>query len=199
MDTQWTVQWIERCAQTAQEHRSELIDLDREIGDADHGANLDRGFQAVTQALRKAEPATPAEVLQLVAKTLISTVGGASGPLYGTAFLRASKAIAGKEELDGADYAALLTAAADGIAQRGKASEGEATMLDAWYPAARAASADPDNAVAAAAEAAQEGAAATDDMVATKGRASYLGERSQGHRDPGAQSAAYLLQAAVEA
>lgn len=198
MDTKETEQWIRQCAAVAKAKRAELIDLDREIGDADHGENLDRGFQAVVHALDTNEPDSPAEVLKLVAKTLISTVGGASGPLYGTAFLRAAKAVAGKEVLTGTDIAALLDAAAAGIAQRGKATEGEKTMLDAWYPAARAAAADPENAWQAAAAAAQAGAADTKDLIATKGRASYLGERSRGHIDPGAQSTAYLIAAAVQ-
>lgn len=199
MDTAATIAWMRRCAATAHEHREELIDLDRQIGDADHGANLDRGFQAVQSALADAEFATPAEVLKEVAKTLISTVGGASGPLLGTAFLRASKAVDGKDELSGKEIAELLAAATAGIAQRGQAAIGDKTMLDAWEPAAQAAAADPEHAWQAAAAAAAQGALDTKEMIARKGRASYLGERSQGHIDPGAQSTAYLLAAAVPA
>ncbi|MDO4928186.1 MAG: dihydroxyacetone kinase subunit DhaL [Corynebacterium sp.] len=199
MDTAATIAWIRRCATTAHDHREELIDLDRNIGDADHGANLDRGFQAVQSTLTDTDFATPAEVLKSVAKTLISTVGGASGPLLGTAFLRAAKAVDGKDELTGTDIADLLAAAAAGIEQRGKAEPGDKTMLDAWGPAAEAAAADPEHAWEAAAAAAAQGALDTKEMIARKGRASYLGERSQGHIDPGAQSTAYLLAAAVTA
>jgi len=206
LDTAWTLDWVRRSAAVIDEHRVELITLDREIGDGDHGENMDRGFGAVLGKLDGvADDATPADVLKLVATTLISTVGGAAGPLYGTAYLRASTAIAGEPELDGAAVARLLTAARDGIVARGKAESGDKTMIDAWTPAVEAADAaaaagsSPADVLAAAADAAAEGAKATEPLVARKGRASYLGERSAGHRDPGAQSTAYLLRAAADA
>ena len=206
LDAAWATAWIRRAAESIAEHRVELITLDRAIGDGDHGENMDRGFQAVVAKLdAAAELATPAEVLKLVATTLISTVGGASGPLFGTAFLKASGAVTGQESLDGSAIAALLAAARDGIVLRGKAEVGDKTMVDAWTPAveaAQAASADGSSAatvLAAAADAAQGGAESTDPLVARKGRASYLGERAVGHRDPGSVSSVLLLRAAAEA
>ncbi|WP_243695196.1 dihydroxyacetone kinase subunit DhaL [Agromyces protaetiae] len=202
----WALDWVRRSADVIAEHRVELITLDREIGDGDHGENMDRGFQAILPKLDDvAADATPGDVFKLVATTLISTVGGAAGPLYGTAYLRGSGAIAGAEALDGAAVAAFLTAARDGIVARGKAEPGDKTMIDAWTPAvdaadaAAAAGASPAEVLAAAADAAAAGSDATIPLVAHKGRASYLGERSAGHRDPGAQSTAYLLRAAAEA
>lgn len=179
--------------------RIELTHLDQEIGDGDHGENLARGFSAVLTKLRAGAPETPGKVLSLVATTLISTVGGASGPLFGTAFLRASTTLGTATEVDGPAVAACLAAARDGVAARGKAEVGDKTMIDALAPAADAAAgaadggADVPAVLAAAADAAAAGAAATGPLQARKGRASYLGERSIGHVDPGAQSTAYLL------
>ena len=204
LDAAWARRWIELAAADVAEQRDYLVDLDRAIGDGDHGENMDRGFKAALEALGQAEPASVAEVLKTVAKTLMSTVGGAAGPLYGTAFLRASKA-AGDGELDGAGVAAVIAGALDGIQARGKATTGEKTMVDAWTPALEAARAaaesgsDPAAVLEAAATAAESGAAATEPMRATKGRASYLGERSIGHLDPGAVSTSLILRAAVRA
>ena len=204
LDAAWARRWIELSAADIAEQRDYLVDLDRAIGDGDHGENMDRGFKASVEALGQAQPASVAEVLKTVAKTLMSTVGGAAGPLYGTAFLRASKA-AGDGELDGAGVAALIAGALDGIQARGKATTGEKTMVDAWTPALEAARAaaeagsDPVAVLEAAATAAEAGAAATEPMRATKGRASYLGERSIGHLDPGAVSTSLILRAAVRA
>ena len=204
LDAAWALRWIELAAAQVAEQRDYLVDLDRAIGDGDHGENMDRGFKAAVEALGQAQPGSVAEVLKTVAKTLMSTVGGAAGPLYGTAFLRASKA-AGDGELDGAGVAALIAGALEGIQARGKATTGEKTMVDAWTPALEAARAaaeagsDPVAVLEAAATAAEAGAAATEPMRATKGRASYLGERSIGHLDPGAVSTARLLRAAVRA
>ena len=204
LDAQWAQRWIELSASAVAEHRDYLVDLDRAIGDGDHGENMDRGFTAALEALGQAEPASVAEVLKTVAKTLMSTVGGAAGPLYGTAFLRASKA-AGDGELDAAGVAAIIEGALGGIQARGKATTGEKTMVDAWTPAldaARAAAESGADAVAtlqAAATAAEAGAAATEPLRATKGRASYLGERSIGHLDPGAVSTSLILRAAARA
>jgi len=207
LDAAWAAAWIRGAAQAVSEHRVELITLDRAIGDGDHGENMDRGFQAVLAKLDAADTGaqTPGDVLKLVATTLISTVGGASGPLFGTAFLKAAGAVAGKESLDGAAVVALLTAARDGIVLRGKAEVGDKTMVDAWTPAVEAAESaaaggsSPAEVLAAAADAAQAGAESTDPLVARKGRASYLGERAIGHRDPGSVSSVLLLRAAAEA
>ena len=204
LDAAWALRWIELAAAQVAEQRDYLVDLDRAIGDGDHGENMDRGFKAAVEALGQAQPASVAEVLKTVAKTLMSTVGGAAGPLYGTAFLRASKA-AGDGELDGAGVAAVIAGALNGIQARGKATTGEKTMVDAWTPALEAARAaaeagsDPVAVLEAAATAAEAGAAATDPMRATKGRASYLGERAIGHLDPGAVSTSLILRAAVRA
>ena len=204
LDAAWALRWIELAAAQVAEQRDYLVDLDRAIGDGDHGENMDRGFKAAVEALGQAQPASVAEVLKTVAKTLMSTVGGAAGPLYGTAFLRASKA-AGDGELDGAGVAAVIAGALDGIQARGKATTGEKTMVDAWTPALEAARAaaesgsDPAAVLEAAATAAESGATATEPMRATKGRASYLGERSIGHLDPGAVSTSLILRAAVRA
>ena len=198
---------IRNATQTLIDHVDELTALDQAIGDGDHGINMDRGFKAIVAMLDSREaPAdgttdqtATADLLRQVGKTLISTVGGAAGPLYGTAFLRAAAAVAAEGSSAPAALAAALDAAAVGISGLGKSTEGEKTMLDALFPAARAARAALDAggnvaAVAAAAhDAADAGAAATIPMLATKGRASYLGERSIDHQDPGATSAALLL------
>ena len=205
LDTAWTVRWIRRSAEVLATNRAALNTLDREIGDGDHGENMDRGFQAVLPKLESlADETTPGTVLKLVATTLISTVGGAAGPLYGTAFLKAAGAVGSTESLDAAALVALMTAARDGIVLRGKAEEGDKTMIDAWTPAVNAAAsatADGSGVVAvllAAADAAGQGAQATEPLVARKGRASYLGERAIGHRDPGSQSTALLLRAGAD-
>ena len=206
LDVTWAGDWVRRSAQAVTEHRDELIELDRQIGDGDHGENLFRGFTAVVAKL-DALPAAPAdigEVLRLVATTLMSTVGGAAGPLYGTAYLRAAKAT-GVAQIDSQGVVVLLEAALEGIVARGKAAAGEKTMVDAWGPAAEAAvtaadgGASPGEVLTAAADAARDGAQATIPLVATKGRASYLGERSVGHMDPGARSTELILRAAAQA
>jgi dihydroxyacetone kinase-like protein len=188
------------------DHRVELIELDRAIGDSDHGENMDRGFKAVMEKLAEAPPATPGAALKLTAMALMSKVGGAAGPLYGTAFLRASTSLGDTEDIDPAALAAAIHAARDGVVARGKAESGDKTMVDAWTPAvdaaaAQAAAGDGDvrKVLLAAAEAAEAGAVATDPLIARKGRASYLGERSAGHRDPGAVSTALILRAAAGA
>lgn len=206
LDVTWAVKWLTLCARAMAENRGWLIELDRAIGDSDHGENMDRGFQAVLEKLAEAQPETPGAALKLTAMTLMSKVGGAAGPLYGTAFLRASAALGDAVEIDPGRLADALVAARDGIVARGKAESGDKTMVDAWTPAAEAAQAAAADGtgnvlgvLVAAAEAAEAGAEATDPMVARKGRASYLGERSAGHRDPGAASSALILRAAVGA
>lgn len=184
------------------EHRDELIRLDREIGDGDHGENMRRGFTTLLSRLDSEPPSSPGGALKLVATTLISTVGGAAGPLYGTAFLRAATAVGDAGVLDGAAVAKALRGALDGVVARGKAEVGDKTMVDALTPAVAAAESAGDDVVAvlrAAADAAATGAESTVPLVARKGRASYLGERSAGHLDPGARSTALLLRAFAEA
>jgi dihydroxyacetone kinase-like protein len=197
--------WLQRSASRLHEQRNYLTDLDAAIGDADHGANMDRGFTAVMAKLQaEGAPEDVGAILKTVGATLVSTVGGASGPLYGTAFLRAGMALAGKTALEPGDIEEGLQAALEGIKARGKAQRGEKTMIDALEPAVQAYSAalaagqDTKAALAAAADAAEEGMRATIPLLATKGRASYLGERSIGHQDPGATSSALLLRAAAD-
>ncbi|GAN81324.1 dihydroxyacetone kinase subunit DhaL [Acidocella aminolytica] len=191
--------WLKRADEMVAARQTYLSDLDAAIGDGDHGANLARGFHAVTAKL--GTPADPAALFKTVGMTLIGTVGGASGPLYGSMFVEMGKAAAGKSALDAAAWADVLEAGVKGVAARGKAVPGEKTMLDALTPAVAAAkgAAGLSAALSAAAEAALQGAEATVSMIARKGRASYLGERSAGHADPGATSAALLLSALAEA
>ncbi|MGR0160524.1 dihydroxyacetone kinase subunit DhaL [Paenarthrobacter nitroguajacolicus] len=205
LDVNWALDWLKLSAKAMAEHRVELIELDRAIGDSDHGENMDRGFQAVLQKLDEARPETPGAALKAAAMALMSKVGGAAGPLYGTAYLRAAASLGDSREIDAQALAEALTAARDGVVARGKAELGDKTMIDAWTPAVEAAQqaaaggSDPVGVLEAAAEAAETGATATDPLVARKGRASYLGERSAGHRDPGAASTALLLRAAAAA
>jgi dihydroxyacetone kinase-like protein len=206
VDVAWAIAWVRGSARTVFEHREELIELDRQIGDGDHGENLSRGFTAVLARLDAlaAPPADIGEVLRLVATTLMSTVGGAAGPLYGTAYLRAAK-VSGVARLDSGGVVALLEAALEGIVTRGKAAPGEKTMVDAWTPAVAAAEAaaeagaTPGRVLVDAADAAERGSQATIPLLATKGRASYLGERSIGHLDPGSASSALILREAARA
>jgi dihydroxyacetone kinase-like protein len=206
LDVDWAVRWLTLSAQAMAEHRVELIELDRAIGDSDHGEYMDRGLNAVMEKRAEAPPATPGAALKLTAMALMSKVGGAAGPLYGTAFLRASTSLGDTTDIDPAALAAAIQAARDGVVARGKAESGDKTMVDAWTPAVEAAAAqaaEGDGNVVkvllAAAEAAEAGAVATDPLIARKGRASYLGERSAGHRDPGAVSTALILRAAAGA
>ncbi len=181
------------------ENKDFLTDLDREIGDADHGVNMARGFQGVIEKVSQDDTDLGA-VLKKTGMTLLSTVGGASGPLYGTAYMEAGKILAGKTELTAVGFKLALDAAIAGIQKRGKAEKGEKTMLDALIPAYDAyvekvdGGADIVEALDAACEAANEGIEYTKTIAATKGRASYLGERSIGHQDPGATSATMTLE-----
>jgi len=197
--------WITTAAGVIEEQRDHLTQLDAAIGDADHGINLARGFSAVVTALETAAPATPGAVLTLTGSTLISKVGGASGPLYGTAFRGAGKALGDTADVDLPGLAAALEAALAGVQRLGAAREGDKTMVDALAPATGAFSkaiaegASDADALTALAEAAQAGAVATISMQALKGRASYLGPRSVGHEDPGAASTALILGALRDA
>jgi phosphoenolpyruvate---glycerone phosphotransferase subunit DhaL len=196
--------WLRAFADEVTDHADELTRLDSEIGDADHGSNMRRGMTAVVGKLDAAPDAAPAALLKSAGMTLVSTVGGASGPLYGTFFLRMGTSAGDRAEFDGAAFAAALRAGLEGVVTRGKAQLGDKTMVDALTPAvealdaALADGASLKDALRAAATAAREGADATVPLVARKGRASYLGERSAGHRDPGATSTALLLEAAAE-
>ena len=197
--------WITAAAAVIEEQRDHLTQLDAAIGDADHGINLARGFTAVLSALDTTAPATPGAVLTLTGATLISKVGGASGPLYGVAFRRAGKALGEAPDVDLPALAAALEAALAGVQQLGAAREGDKTMVDALAPAtgafskALAEGAPAADALAALVQAAQAGAVATISMQALKGRASYLGPRSVGHEDPGAASTALILAALRDA
>ena len=183
------------------ENREYLSDLDRAIGDGDHGINMDRGFREVMKKLEGSSINTPADLVRTVGMTLAFKVGGAAGPLYGTAFMKASEAVKGKEAVSLDDLLPMLDRAIEGIQLRGKAVRGEKTMLDALIPAkealdqALAEGLAGDDALDAMIKAAEEGAEYTKTIIATKGRASYVGERSIGHMDPGAASSCLLLNA----
>ncbi len=198
--------WIATAAEVIEANRDHLTQLDAAIGDADHGINLARGFTAVLGALDAAPaPSTPGAILTLTGNTLISKVGGASGPLYGTAFRRAGKSLGDAADVDLPALSAALDAALAGVQQLGAAREGDKTMVDALAAATRAfgkaiaEGASQDEALDSLAEAAEAGAEATISMQALKGRASYLGPRSVGHEDPGAVSTALILGALRDA
>lgn len=198
------VQWLKNLAEVLIENKEYLTQLDAAIGDADHGINMKRGFDRVMEKLPTVADQDIGSILKTTGMTLISSVGGASGPLYGTFFMRGGMAAAAKEELTGEDLAGLLQAGVDGIIQRGRAQPGDKTMVDAWLPALEAMkdSLDKDDdtilALEAAVEAAEQGMQDTIPLQAKKGRASYLGERSIGHQDPGATSSYLLLKSLLD-
>lgn len=200
-----TVAWLGAFRDAVTEQRAHLTELDSAIGDADHGANMARGMAAVMDRLDGGAPATLDELFKAAGMTLVTSVGGASGPLYGTFFLRLGMTAGAVAELDGAALAAALRAGLEGIVARGKAEAGDKTMFDAMAPAvdaldaALAGGAPLAVATAAAADAAERGRDATEPLVARKGRASYLGERSAGHLDPGAASTALLFRTLADA
>lgn len=204
LDTKQMAAIIEGMAKKIEAEKDYLTQLDNEIGDGDHGINLARGFEAVEKKLPSLAGGDIGALLKGVGMQLVSTVGGASGPLYGTAFMKAGMACKGLTELDGPAFVKAMEAAVDGIKMRGKATEGEKTMLDALCPALKvmqdevAAGKSLKEALQDAAAAAEKGVEYTKTIIATKGRASYLGERSLGHQDPGATSSLYLLQALAE-
>ncbi|MDT0442713.1 dihydroxyacetone kinase subunit DhaL [Streptomyces johnsoniae] len=193
MDAGFFRRWLTTAALAVEREADRLTDLDSAIGDADHGSNMRRGTAAVTAALDKEEPATPGAVLLLAGRTLVSTVGGAAGPLFGTLLRRTGKALGDAERVGGEELRQALATGVEAVAQLGGAAPGDKTMLDALRPAVEAL---PD--AAAAARAAARGAEATVPLRARKGRASYLGERSEGHMDPGAASATLLFEALAE-
>lgn len=204
LDVAGLTAWLRTYAALIAEHEAELTELDAAIGDADHGTNMARGMRSVGALLDDQTFATLDVLAKKVGMALVSSVGGASGPLYGTFWLRFAHPLAGLTEADATQLGDALRAGVDGVRHRGKAEAGDKTMVDALLPAleaydaARAAGADLAEALARAADAADVGCAATVPLVARKGRASYLGERSAGHQDPGATSAALLLRAAVD-
>ncbi len=195
--------WLRQFAATIHDNAAMLTDLDSAIGDADHGSNMDRGMKAVVAALDATEFETADALFKKVGMTLVSTVGGASGPLYGTFFLRLGSSLQGADEISAPELGAALRAGVQGIVARGKAEVGDKTMVDALMPALDAYDAAVGEGVAtalgAAAKAAAEGRDSTTPLVARKGRASYLGERSAGHQDPGATSTTMLLESAAAA
>jgi dihydroxyacetone kinase-like protein len=196
--------WIDALVQIYAENKQYLTQLDSAIGDADHGINMDRGFQAVKADLAKNNPQDVSAALKTVAMALIRTVGGAAGPLYGTFFMRASAVCANKTELNEADVVALFEAGLEGILQRGKAELNDKTMVDAQTPAlnamkqALADGTDLKTILQKGTAAAEEGMKNTIPLQARKGRASYLGERSIGHQDPGATSSYLMIKAAAD-
>jgi dihydroxyacetone kinase-like protein len=196
-----TVDWMSRFADEMSEHRAELVALDTAIGDGDHGTNMNRGMTKAMEKVSAAEQADPGAVLKTVAMALVSSVGGAAGPLYGTLFLQMGGAMAGQAEVDLPTFAAAWRKGLEGVQARGKAEPGDKTMVDALIPAVEAleSASDLDGGLRAAAQAAQDGMKATTPLIARKGRASYLGERSKDHQDPGATSTYYLFKSATEA
>ena len=196
-----TVDWMRRFAQSMAEHRQELVALDTAIGDGDHGTNMDRGMRKAMQKLSESAPDDAGAALKAVAMALVSSVGGAAGPLYGTLLLQMGNALAGEDEVDLPAFAAAWRRGLDGVVARGKAQPGDKTMVDALTPAVEALeqASDLDAGLVAAAAAAEQGMHDTTPIVARRGRASYLGERSAGHQDPGATSTYYLLKSAAEA
>src|SRR6266498_4280889 len=201
---EYVIRFIEGIAARIKLHRDELVALDSAIGDADHGTNMDRGFSTVLEKLPTVADKDIGTILKTVGMTLVSTVGGASGPLYGTAFIRAGMALADRYELTEGEVVAALEAALEGIIARGKANRGDKTMVDAIGPGidalkeAQASGEDFPNAMRRAVAAVEAGMRATIPMLATKGRASYLGQRSIGHQDPGATSSFYIARVMLE-
>ncbi|MFD5624642.1 dihydroxyacetone kinase subunit DhaL [Streptomyces sp. NPDC127072] len=195
LDADFFRRWMTATAASVDREAERLTALDSPIGDADHGSNLKRGFTAVVATLEKEAPDTPGAVLTVTGRQLISTVGGASGPLYGTLLRRTGKALGDASEVTEEQFADALRTGVEAVMTLGGAAPGDKTMIDALVPAVDALA----GSFAAARAAAEEGAAATTPLQARKGRASYLGERSIGHQDPGATSAALLIAALVEA
>lgn len=198
------LEWIKNCAEILKENREYLIDLDSAIGDGDHGANMDRGFRAVMSKMNEVEDKDIGTIAKTVGMTLLSTVGGAGGPLYGTFYLQIGMKSAGMMEMNLADWATALEAAVDGVVMRGKAELGDKTMVDALTPAVVSlkeslnGGVSVEDALVESADAAKKGMVETIPLVAKKGRASYLGERSAGHQDPGATSSYLILQSAAD-
>ncbi|MDI3482124.1 MAG: phosphoenolpyruvate---glycerone phosphotransferase subunit DhaL [Tepidanaerobacteraceae bacterium] len=203
MDAAGLVKIIEAVAEKIGENREFLTELDSAIGDADHGINMSKGFSAVVEKLHSQKIDDCGAILKTVGMTLVSTVGGASGPLYGTAFMKAGQAMVGKSSLDFEDFVTILDQALEGIKYRGKAQRGEKTIIDSLEPAVEIlknekTSTDKKSVMERALNASRDGMEYTKNIIAKKGRASYLGERSLGHQDPGATSCYLMLEAAIE-
>jgi phosphoenolpyruvate---glycerone phosphotransferase subunit DhaL len=198
------VSWLEQLAAVMSDNKEYLTELDSAIGDADHGNNMARGFRKVLEKLPGVADRDIGNIFKTTGMTLISSVGGASGPLYGTFFMRGGMAASAKEELNGQDLYQVLQSGVEGVIQRGRAQVGDKTMIDAWTPAMAALKMALDNsddivsALRQAVDAAEQGMKDTIPLQARKGRASYLGERSKGHQDPGATSSFLMLQALLQ-
>lgn len=198
------IAWLEKLSRVIKDNRDLLTELDAAIGDGDHGINMARGFDKVLEKLPTLKEKDIGTILKSVGMVLMSSVGGASGPLYGTFSMKAGMALAGKEEIDARDLVAFLEAGVGGVIQRGRAERGDKTMVDVWGPvldsvkAAVAGGASVEDALAQAVDAAEKGVRDTIPLQARKGRASYLGERSIGHRDPGAMSSYLMIRALHE-
>jgi dihydroxyacetone kinase-like protein len=199
--TDGALDWMSRFAGEMSEHRQELVRLDTAIGDGDHGTNMDRGMRKAVEKLQAAEPGDPGAVLKTAAMALVSSVGGAAGPLYGTLLLQIGTTMGSQAEVDLPTFAAAWRKGLEGVQARGKAQPGDKTMIDALIPAVEALeqAADLNDGLRAAVQGAQDGMNATIPLVARKGRASYLGERSKDHQDPGATSTYYLFKSAEAA
>ena len=201
MNRDTVLDWMQRFASSMAEHRQELVALDTAIGDGDHGTNMDRGMRKAIEKLESQEQADAGAVLKTVAMALISNVGGAAGPLYGTLLLQMGTALAGKDNIELATYTEAWRKGIQGVQARGKAELGDKTMVDALVPGVEALEKAPDldSGLREAVSAAESGMRDTIPLVARKGRASYLGERSKDHQDPGATSTFYLYQTAADA
>jgi len=204
MNNTQLIELLNKVADKINEHKDYLTQLDQPIGDSDHGINMARGFKALQDKLESLKDKDVSTILKTVGMTLVSQVGGSSGPLYGTAFMYAGNSLTGINEITINDFYKALSMAIDGVKMRGKAEIGEATMIDAMVPALNSLNESINNnfdlktTLSNLYEAAQKGADSTIPMIATKGRASYVGERGIGHKDPGAQSFAYLMETIKE-
>ncbi len=199
------INWLELCAQTYAENQDFLTDLDRDIGDADHGLNMNRGFKKVAETLPSVEKQNIATILKNTGMTLLSSVGGASGPLYGTLFIRTAASVGTREQLSFEELIDALKSGVDGVISRGKAEQGDKTMCDVWLPVLNTTKSQlesgisPDHLLDEMVDLAEKSAVSTIEMQAKKGRASYLGERSVGHQDPGATSSLLMIKALRQA
>ncbi|MCW8348379.1 dihydroxyacetone kinase ADP-binding subunit DhaL [Vibrio sp. ZSDZ65] len=205
IEKQHIINWLELCAVSYEENQDFLTDLDRDIGDADHGLNMNRGFKKVKETLPKVEKQNISTILKNTGMTLLSSVGGASGPLYGTLFIRTAASVGSRESLTFQELIDDLKSGVDGVISRGKAEQGDKTMCDVWLPVLNEMKTSlengtsPDHLLDEMVEVAEKSATSTIEMQARKGRASYLGERSIGHQDPGATSSLLMIKALRQA
>ncbi|OLQ93484.1 dihydroxyacetone kinase subunit L [Vibrio panuliri] len=205
IEKQQIINWLELCAKTYEENQDFLTDLDRDIGDADHGLNMNRGFKKVAETLPTVEKQNISTIFKNTGMTLLSSVGGASGPLYGTLFIRTAAAVGTREQLSFEELIDSLKSGVDGVVSRGKAEQGDKTMCDVWLPMLTSVKSSLESGTSAdhlldeMVDLAEKGAVSTIEMQAKKGRASYLGERSVGHQDPGATSSLLMIKALRQA